>query len=317
VTAASRLAIALVVASGVAYAQTPSEADLAFKKGRELLKAGKFVEACAEFEHSERLDPQLGTRFNIAQCEEGQGKLADALELFRELADKDTNAQRKSVSAEHLAALEKRVPRVQVQIDNPPAGLAVKLGDKPAQCTGGKCEARVDRGHYTAVATAPGFKAAHATVDVETEGATMIVKLALEPAPDHGEPVGTTPPLDAQNQAPPPPASSHRKMYGLVTAGVGGAALATGAIFGVLANGNWSDAKAACGGGTTCTDPTSLAKANSLRDSANSKATVSTGLFIAGGVLAAVGVVLYVTAPSDHEITVAPAGTGVSLSGRF
>jgi len=315
VTAASRLALALVVVSGTAHAQTPSEADIAFKKGREFLKAGKFAEACVEFEHSERLDPQLGTRFNIAQCVEGQGKLADALDLFRELVEKDTNAQRKQVSSERLAALEKRVPRVQVQIDNPPAGLAVKVGDKSATCNAGKCEARVDKGHYTAVASASGFRDASAQVDVETENATVIVKLALERAPAGAPAVAPPEPPKPVDTA--TPARSHRKLYGVVIAGAGGAALITGAIFGVMANANWSDAKAACGGGTSCADQASLDKANSLRDSANSKATLSTGLFIAGGVLAAAGVVLFVTAPSDHEITVAPAGTGVTLSGRF
>ena len=41
-------ALAVTLVSVVAHAQTPSEADIAFKKGRELLKAGKFAEACVE-----------------------------------------------------------------------------------------------------------------------------------------------------------------------------------------------------------------------------------------------------------------------------
>jgi hypothetical protein len=315
VTAASRLSLLSLLVCARAFAQAPSDADVAFKKGREFLKAGKYAEACVEFEKSESLDPQLGTRFNIAQCDEKQGKLAAALELFRELAAKDTNAQRKQISADSLASLEKRVPRVQIQVAPQPAGLSVKLGDRAVSCTAGKCEARVDRGHYEAAASAPSFNTATASVDVDTEGATVIVKLALTPAATTTTPtapVAITTPTEA-----PPPSRSHRKTYAVVALAAGGATLITGAIFGSLASGEWSDAKSACGGSTTCPDSASLAKANSLRDKASSKATISTGMFIAGGLLASAGLVLYLTAPSDHELTVAPTGTGVSLSGRF
>lgn len=328
-TAASRSALlALVAFAAPAAAQAPpSDADVAFKKGRDLLKAGKYAEACVEFEKSEALDPQLGTRFNIAQCDEKTGKLAAALELYRELAAKDPNAQRKQVSADALAALDKRVPRVQLQIDPAPAGLVVKLGDHPAACTAGRCEARVDRGHYTALATAPGFKDATATVDLDADGTSVIVKLALVPGPAPQPAVTPPPPVapaithpmthDAALPPPSEPTHSHRKTYAVVALAGGGAAVITGLVFGSLAQGNWNDAKSACGGGTSCPDSASLAKANSLRDSANSKATISTGLFIAGGALAAAGAVLWLTAPSESAISVAPAGTGVALSGRF
>ncbi len=320
-TAASRIAALIVCVAARAHAQAPSEADVAFKKGRELLKAGKYAEACVEFEKSESLDPQLGTRYNIAQCDEKTGKLAAALELYRELADKDTNAQRKHISADAAAALDKRVPRVQLQIDNPPPGLVVKLGERTVPCTGNKCEVRVDRGHYEAVASSAGYTTARASVDVDAEGATVIVKLVLTKSADHDD-LGVGPEhahaqVEAQRQPTAPP-TSHRKLYASVAMGVGGAAIATGVVFGVLAHGNWNDAKAACGGSTSCPDSASLAKANSLRDSANSKATIATVLFVAGGIAAGAGVVLYVTAPSsEHAVAVAPAGTGVSLVGRF
>jgi hypothetical protein len=315
--ASSRLLVALLALSAApAAAQAPSEADAAFKKGRDLLKAGKYAEACVEFERSEWLDPELGTRFNIAQCDEKQGKLAAALELYRELADKDTNATRKQVSAEALAALEPRVPHVQLQIDPKPlpAGLVVKIGEHTVPCTASTCEARVDVGHHVATASAAGCKPATGDVDVASEGATVVVKLALSCSQDVAGVVHAT-------SVPPPPTEpspSHRKTYALVAIAGGGAIIATGAVFGVLARGNWNDAKAACGGSTACPDPASLAKASSLRDSASGKATIATGLFVAGGIAAAAGVVLWLTAPgNEHAIAVSPAGTGVSLSGRF
>jgi len=308
VTRGSSLLVALALAASVAHAQAPSDADVAFKKGRELLKAGKYAEACAEFEKSEHLDPQLGTRFNIAQCTEKQGKGAAALEMYRQLIATDTNATRKQVETDAAAALDKTVPRVQIVVEPAAPGLVVKLAGKAVTCTGGTCEARIDTGSYPAVATAPGFKDATASVEAK-EGANVSVKLAL---------VASAPAAAQPAVATDEPPKSHRKLYATIAIGGGGAALATGIVFGVLARGNWNDAKAACGGGTDCPDAASLAKANSLRDSASSKATISTALVIAGTAIAGAGIVLYVTAPSsEHAVAVTPTGTGVSLSGRF
>jgi hypothetical protein len=313
--------------AATAGADTPTAADVAFKKGRELLKAGKFAEACAQFEQSQALDPQLGTQFNIAQCDEKIGKLAAALALYREIADKDTNGQRRSVAIDLAARLDKRVPHVQLQVEPVTAPVAVKLGDQTVACARGRCDARVDRGHYTASATAKSFRDASAAVDVPVEGATVIVKLVLvpeaaEPPPKPPEPAPKPPPAPEPAVAvePPPPeqpAPSHRKRYAIGAFAVGGASLATGVVFGVLARSAWNDAKAACGNSTACPDSTALARANSLRDTASSRATLSTAFVLGGAMLAGTGLVLWLTAPSEHAVSVTPTGNGVVFTGRF
>ncbi len=264
--AASSLALVLV-ASAVASAD-PTEADVAFKKGRDLMKAGKYVEACAQFDKSETLDPQLGTQFNLAQCQERLGRLADALDNYRAVADHDVNSERRSVAIDLAAQLDKRVPRVQLQLDPPSVAATVKLGDHAVPCSNGRCDARADRGHYTVSATAAGYRDATASVDVAGEGTTVIVKLVLVPAPaapsEPKPPSSAPPPEPAHAVARPPadeapvPARSHRKLYATGAIVAGGAALATSVVFGVLANSDWSDAKAQCGGTTTCTDPVKL-----------------------------------------------------------
>ncbi|MGE5181960.1 MAG: tetratricopeptide repeat protein [Acidobacteriota bacterium] len=314
-----------MVAAAIASAD-PSAADVAFKKGRDLMKAGKYVEACAQFEKSETLDPQIGTQFNLAQCEEKLGKLADALESFRYIADHDVNSERRSVAIDLAAQLDKRVPHIQLQVDPPSVAAAVKLGDRAVPCSNGRCDARADRGHYTVTATAAGYRDATASVDVADEGTTVIVKLVLVPAP-----AAPTEPKPAPPAAPEPvhavgpaladevpvPARSHRKLYATGAIVAGGAALATGVVFGVMANSAWNDAKAQCSGTTICTDPIQLQNANALRDDANSRADYATGFFVAGVALAAAGIVLYDTTPSEHAIAVTPSGQGVALSGRF
>src|SRR5262249_16439832 len=125
------LAIALVVATAnAASAQSTSAADEAFRQGRELLKAGKWAEACEQFDKSQSLDPQLGTVVNIGQCSEHINRLATAAAAYRELVAKDSKEDRKAVAKERLAAIERRIPTLIVKIAAPPAGLTVSLDSK-------------------------------------------------------------------------------------------------------------------------------------------------------------------------------------------
>ena len=64
-----------------------------FEQGRAAMAAGSYDIACARFRDSDKLDPAVGTRFNLADCEERRGRLATAWSLFRgvlsELAHED------------------------------------------------------------------------------------------------------------------------------------------------------------------------------------------------------------------------------------
>jgi hypothetical protein len=92
-------------------------------------------------------------------------------------------------------------------------------------------------------------------------------------------------------------------------------------VFGVLARSKWNAAKAVCGGSTTCATQGEADAAGKLGAQAHSRATLSTIFSIAGGAVAAAGVVLYATAPRDHEVQISamPATDGGTLvvSGRF
>ncbi|MDQ3298351.1 MAG: hypothetical protein M3619_17325 [Myxococcota bacterium] len=327
--------IVLAVFAGTAAAQTPTPADAAFKRGRELLKAGKYADACIEFEHSNKLDPQLGTEFNIAQCSEKVGKLARALELYRNLLARDANPQRKVVVAEAIPNLEARVPKLIVRIATPPTGLSGLLVTlQPVQGVVPPREIEVnkpiemDLGEYTLVAKGGGIKDWTATAKIDTEGKTTTLEIPVASIP--AKPLvggGTTPiagpspdggPVDTDEPDAAP--KSRRKTYAVVAMGVGGAALIGGVVFGSMAQSKWNEAKDVCGG-TTCASMDDLARASELGDAASDKASISTLLVIAGGLAAAGGVVLWVTAPSEHEVrmtaTPAPNGGAFVVSGRF
>ena len=128
---ASSLAVLACTAS--AFAQNPEAAATAeFDRGRALMKQHKYKEACAAFEHSQKLDPQNGTLFNLADCNSHVGKIATAWLAYRDLGTSDTNPGRRGEAVRRAAELEKRLPKLLVLVGSAPPGLAVTINGKPA-----------------------------------------------------------------------------------------------------------------------------------------------------------------------------------------
>jgi hypothetical protein len=315
--------VALVVAAaGTARAQVPG-ADEAFQRGREALQVGKYADACAAFEESQRLDPQLSTQFNIALCDEQLGKLASALAIYRELAAKDDNPQHKAKAADMIPELEARAAKLRIEIAESrrgkgalvPPGLEVTVNGIHAT---NFRDMPIDLGTSRVRAQAPGYVAWSGEVTAAAEKQRVVVTIVLDPDPSS---------TLVQPPPPPPPVEhpeaprSVRKTIGLVAIIGGGAALAGGLTFGVIAHGKWNDAKDVCGG-TACNTQADLDRGNALADQARSKGNIATALVVGGGVLVAGGIVLWVTAPkSERTVAVAPSASpssvGVSLLGRF
>lgn len=315
----------LACAPGVAGAQRSGSSVAAtaqFDKGRTLMKQKKYAEACAAFEHSQALDPQQGTLYNLAICYSLTGKLASSWASFRELAQRDSNAVRRKDSTRRAAALEKRLPRLVIAADVP--GLAVTLDGvdvTPLVNT----DNPVDLGAHKIHATAPGRKDADTTASITDEGVTVTVALvlpAIDPVGPAGKPAKAEPAVAAvapRERVPDAPAPSHRRMYGLIVVGAGVALAATGLVFGKRAGDTWDDAKALCGSDRMCDDSAMLTAGNKLVTDARRQANLATGLVIGGGVALAAGVVLFVTAPrgATHRATawnVVPSADGVTLS---
>jgi hypothetical protein len=136
------------------------------------------------------------------------------------------------------------------------------------------------------------------------------------------------PPLEA---APAPsPAASRQRFVGIGLGAGGTIGLALGGIFGGIAAADWSSAKTFCASRpVSCTTSASSPGFND-EGSAKTAAAVSTVGFIAGGVLVAGGVVVYLTAPkksssdaagSARRVEVVPAGgpgvAGMTIRGWF
>ena len=326
-----RIALALVaVVGGVAHADPVSPADAKqaaaeARQGRALVKAHKYAEACPKLEASQKLAPSLVTETELAECDVKIGKIASALAAYRDVIAREPNSRRRKAAVDLVAQLDQRVPRIIVNVE---ADAEVTLDGAPLAATAQG--APVDFGKHEIVATKPGRVEFHKNVTITDEGQVVTINAKLPDAaagavasvhPNANANAGAKPPTRTSTPTHSPLETSHRKTYAVATIGVGGAGLVTGIVFGALARSKWNAAKAICGGSTTCATQDEADAAGKLGAQAHSRATLSTIFSIAGGAVAAAGIVLYATAPSEHEVQVsalpAPDGGTFVVSGRF
>ncbi len=301
----------LVGGSGGASAEPATPAEQAFTRGKDALTVGKYAEACAAFEDSQRLDPQPVTLFNIALCDEQLGKLASALAIYTQLVEHDDTPGRRAKSAEMLGELSVRVPRLEIRVADPPPGLEITVNGVPAL---DRKNLPVDLGTSRIVARAPGIPEWTGEVTAKAEGERLSITI----------PLGTArPPATPRDGAPRPVSTlSGREKLGLVLlVGGGVVALAGGGTFGLLARSAWHDAKDVCGG-TVCTTQMDLDAGQVLVDRARTRGTIATALVVAGGLVAVGGAIVWITAPdAERKVALAPTGTassfGLAVLGSF
>lgn len=302
------LAAALALAPRAAAEPTDAERALArtlFADGRALVKDGRHAEACPKLAESQRLDPGVGTLFNLADCYEATGRTASAWAAFSEVADLAHlagHADREAVAKARAASLAPRLARVRVRAPEPvPTGLEVQLDDRPLPAAALGSDLPVDPGAHVVTAKAPGKRAFRGELRIPDEAKVLIVDVPpLEddvvpvPAPraDAPLPIEPAPPVepapardDASGERP------WQKPVALGAGGLGAVALGVGAAFGLAASASWSDAQPACPG-NVCSE-----EGRARWDDARGQATASTAFFVTGAVLVAAGAVLYFTAP--------------------
>jgi hypothetical protein len=295
-------------------AAEPTVADQTFARGRELMRQKKFAEACAAFEQSQRLDPQFGTQFNLAGCDVELGKLATAWNLYRELARSDNKPARRQAASDLAAKLERRVPRIVVDVQPRPAGVKLTVDGEDSSSLIG-VELHVDLGDHDVVAAAPGYRDVQRSVHVAREGQVESVSIALEAA---GPTAAPTAPVDSapgatvtgatevHADAPAAPGAGRARAGEIAMIG-GGALVAGGLVFGLIARSDYNSA-ASC---TTCDKQEQSHHAVVLGD-------VATVLVIAGVVPVGAGLYLWKTAGSSAQVT-AQVGDhpGVVVAGSF
>lgn len=277
--------------SGPSVSTNAPAAEALYNEGRKLLDAGRYAEACAKLEESQRLDPGMGTQFYLGECYEKQGRIATAWQLFREIegaARAAGRADRLDVAKKRADALEPRVPKLVLEVPwgEKLPGTAVLRVDAAQQVPVGHAQwsmaVPVDPGHYTIRVTAPGKKPLEAVVDVP-EGKTTTFALP-EPA--------DLPPAPASGDAPPPNRGSTLRTAGWITGAVGLGTVAAGVIVGLVGVARYGDSSSECDANDLCSQ-----KGLDIRAEGKTLADVGTVLFFVGAAGVVGGVTMVLLAP--------------------
>jgi len=283
-------------------------ADQLFKRGKKLLSEKKYAEACAAFEDSDRLDPGIGTKLNVARCYQEWGRLATAWRWYSDaeqmaIAGKDDRARKIRALIDEL---DPGVPRLKVIA---PPGVAarrivVTLDRIELAASELGVLRRVDPGPHQVDAVIDGAKQTR-VVPLERGGSAEVVLDGPAAVAPVRSPAGGVAPADPGRM---------RRWIGLGTAGAGGLAVV---IAGVVTLRERSDYRHAltehCMDRTDMCDTVGLDRTHTARHRAN----IATVVSLAGLAAVAGGLYLYVTTPpSEHAAAVARAAAAPAASAR-
>jgi serine/threonine-protein kinase len=328
-TIGSRLAIAaIVLASSPAHAQS-AEADVLFREGKKLLKAGKIAEACDKLDASERLETSVGTLLNLADCREKNHQLATAWAVFRKAAVAAKNARDGKREAEAHRREKLLVPKlsylaVQVLEASRVDGLAISRNGADLDRNLWNQSVPIDAGTYDLEAKADGYTTWTEHVVISKPGQKVEVEVpALEalPKPKAKPPEPAPKPAvathDAEEPERPQPAPPSRwtgtRKLATAVGVIGAAGIGAGIAFGLRGKHLEQQADALCPT-DACADDTALAHNSDARKDAR-YANIG---FAAGGSLVVGAIVLWlVGGPSEVAPVVAPDRVGIAFGGHF
>lgn len=306
---------------GVARADSAT-AERLFREAKSLMSQNRYTEACPKLAESHRAEPSGGTILHLALCHKEEGRIATAykeLEGAVEFAVRDKREDREKAARALMTELEPKLSKLSIvvvpEVMRLP-GIEVKRDGAPVPPSEWGSAIPVDPGPHTVTAWAPGRKPLLKTVDLRGDaaaGSVVISAIDMDPAAKGGEAARpTASEAEASNKG--GGGFGTQRKIAVVTGGIGLAAIGVGAAFGLKAAGAKSDSEAHCNG-NICDDEGIRIRADGM-----AAGNVATALFIGGGAAAAVGVVLFLTAPSGARgkaevgvtsVTVGPLGAAV------
>jgi hypothetical protein len=318
---------AALASPGVCRADAASEqqADHLFKEAKALTDAGNYPLACPKLEESQRLDPALGTQYNLADCYEHTARPLAAQRLFLDvaaLAHAAGKSAREKDARQRAASLDSQLAHLTLRSPAPAgAGLEIRRDGQLVAPTELDAAIAVEPGVHAVDAAAPGKSRWHGAVAVAagTSGEVSIPPLADAPVAAAPAPIAAPPSAPAGSAG---ATLSGQRIAALSAGGAGVVSLAVGSIFGGVAMAANSSAKSICPQPNPCVDQ---AAANKWSD-ATSAGNVSTVGFVAGGVLLGAAAALWFTAPSTRQsgathiewvATPAPGGASFGAAGSF
>jgi len=125
---ASALAVAVVSTTTNPAMADEATAEALFQSGKSLMDQKKYAEACPKFEASYKADPATGTKLNLAECHEKEGKLARAWAEWgeaRDQAKRENDTKRVDLAMRRQKELDPRVPKLTIKVSGSVQGLAI------------------------------------------------------------------------------------------------------------------------------------------------------------------------------------------------
>jgi len=293
------LLVSLLVTSGPAVTHASDDYDAAaralFTEGRKLAAAGDYAAACRRFADSYKLDPGIGTNFNLADCEEHLGRTASAWRRFLDVAA-DTKAaeqpERERLARARAAALEPRLSKLTINVPARTPGIIVRRDGNVVPQESWGITLPLDPGEHVVEADAPGRRKWSATVAIS---ATPHVEAIDVPALQKETPVSDLglKPLSVGSQsalASSPPANDDTRRIPRLSLWLGAfgvASLGAGTLFAVSMEDNDAQARLLCTQGQNanlCMNADEKTQHDRLRQAAGRDEAIA---FVAAGVGAA------------------------------
>jgi hypothetical protein len=269
----------------VARADDEKTAAQHFREGQRAFEGHDYKRAAGEFEAANRAKPASAALLSAGLAWELGGDAVNAaIDFAAALTAGGLEARDEAMAREHLAALDAKIGHLELR---GPASARVTLDEREQGAL--PIDVRVTPGDHTLDLTTAAGTAAHRVVTV---GAGATARVDLTPTED------TPPP-------PPPPTGSLQRPLGWISVGVGAIGIAAGTVVGAL--GLAARDEFVSGGDTSV----------ALHDEAVSKRTWANVLLVSGGVFAATGVVLILTAPRSHAISVGVGPSSATLRVLF
>ncbi|HEX4454716.1 MAG TPA: hypothetical protein VH143_27840 [Kofleriaceae bacterium] len=319
-TIAKLAAIAIIVLATPARAQS-AEADVLFREGKQLLKAGKLAEACEKLDASDRLESSVGTLLNLADCREKNHQLATAWATFRKAAVAAKTARdgkREAEAKRREKLLAAKLSYLTVVVAHDVDGMTITRNAIGVDRELWGQAVPVDAGEYEFVVAADGHVQWTQRIHVGDGQNAQLDVPALEatPTPKPEPPAVRAPATrDADMQpaaAPSPGHFSVTRDLAIAVAVIGLAGIASGVVLYERGARDERQANATCPT-TTCNDAGALQlNADARRDARD--ANIAYG---AGGALVAGAIVMWIVGAPSLEPVVTREQVGLAYGGHF
>jgi hypothetical protein len=301
-----------------------------YHQGRERFFASAFEEARIAFQSSLDVVDSPNTRMYLGRALLGLGHVSEAwATLDRAARDAEDRALTEprytpthDAARAEADALLPRLAWLTVDITTPPENVVVTVNGLPLQRALFNTALPHDPGHVTVVVAAPGHHSQQQEI-VLAVGARQTVNVALEAIPPSPAPPVRAVPMVVTPVATPTQSLLSLRIAGIAALSVGGAAVITGGVFGLIAWGRYNEVEGNLSPGV---EP-SRAEYNQINArilEGEQSRDIANVLMVSGGVVAVTGAVLLglgLRTPTRRTSTVSvmtvSSGAGLSLEGSF